>query len=112
MRKRFINISLSFLLLLVSTFVKAQDPNVKIYIDNPQYISPTIYEFDIAMEAVSPTVSFQLRTFQAGLFMNSSWVNGGTITASTAPGFSEMLTPSYNGAYAWNTTDKLLNCSV
>lgn len=101
------------LALLVQTFnVKAQDPSASFYIDHPIYISPTIYEFDVMVKASGATTAFDLRTFQAGIYVNSAWVNGGTLTLSTAPGYSELTAPSYNGAYQWNATDKLINCSV
>ncbi|MFZ7114681.1 MAG: hypothetical protein ACO1G9_04800 [Bacteroidota bacterium] len=98
---------------LVQSFsVKAVDPSASFYIDNPLYISPGIYEFDVVVKASGATSSFDLRTFQAGIYVNPAWVNGGVLTLSTAPGYSELTSPSYNGAYQWNATDKLINCSV
>lgn len=98
---------------IVQSFaVKAVDPSASFYIDRPMYISPNVYEFDVMVKASGVTSTFDLRTFQAGIYVNSSWVNGGTLTLSTAPGYSELASPSYNGAYQWNSTDKLINCSV
>jgi hypothetical protein len=90
----------------------AQDPNISVYIANEQYLSGHIYQFDIMMKATGSTSTFQLRTFQAGLYVNPTWVNGGVLTASNAPTYSEMTTPGYNGAFQWNATDKLINCTV
>lgn len=99
--------------LVIQSFgAKAVDPSASFYIDNPLYISPTIYEFDVMVKASGATSTFDLRTFQAGIYVNSAWMNGGTPTLSTAPGYSELTAPSYNGAYQWNATDKLINCSV
>ncbi len=107
-----IRLLLAFALIVQSVIVKAQDPSASFYIDNPLYISPSVYEFDVMVKASGSTTSFDLRTFQAGIYVNSSWVNGGTLSLSTAPGYSELTSPSYNGAYQWNATDKLINCSV
>ncbi len=107
----------SFLLAILFIFLKsssvfAQDPSASFYIDHAQYISPTVYEFDIMAKADGTTSSFSLRTFQSGMYVNSTWVNGGTLTLSTAPGYSELTSPAYNGVYNWNATDKVINCSV
>lgn len=110
MRKKYL---LAFAFLFIQAFIcKAQDPSASFYIDHAQYMSPTIYEFDIMAKADGATSTFDLRTFQAGIYVNSAWVNGGTLSLSTAPGYSELTTPAYNGAYQWNSTDKLINCSV
>ncbi len=103
---------LAITFVLHSMIVKAQDPSASFYIDHPLYISPSVYEFDVMVKASGSTTAFDLRTFQAGIYVNSSWVNGGTLTLSTAPGYSELTSPSYNGSYQWNATDKLINCSV
>jgi len=59
---------------LVQSFsVKAVDPSASFYIDNPLYISPGIYEFDVVVKASGATSSFDLRTFQAGIYVNPAW---------------------------------------
>lgn len=104
---------LSMLLLtLMGRMTYAVDPSVSVYIDNGTYTAAHVYEFDIMIKATAPTVNFQLRTFQAGLYLNPSWVNGGNISAMNASGWTELSGLGYNGAYQWNTTDKLINCSV
>jgi hypothetical protein len=100
------------LLSLVSRTLYGVDPSVSVYVDHGRYTAAHVYEFDIMMVASSPTSSFQLRTFQAGLYLNSSWVGGGTIIAQNASGYSEMSGQGYNGSFQWNPTDKLVNCSV
>ena len=74
-----IRLLLAFALIVQSVIVKAQDPSASFYIDNPLYISPSVYEFDVMVKASGSTTSFDLRTFQAGIYVNSSWVNGGTL---------------------------------
>lgn len=110
MKLKSILVSLAFITAL--PFCKAVDPNVSVYIDHPVYKSAQVFEFDIMMKANSPTSSFQLRTFQTGLYVSSAWLNGGTLTVINAPAYSEMSGPGYNGAFQWNATDKLINCSV
>lgn len=98
--------------MLQSVIVSAQDPSASFYIDNPTYVSPTIYEFDIMVKASGSTSSFDLRTFQAGIYVNPTWVNGGTLSLSNVSFYSELTTPAYNGVCQWNATDNLINCSV
>lgn len=108
----FYKILFSLLLTLSTTLGFALDPSVSVYIDHVSYTSARIYEFDIMIKASGPTSSFQLRTFQAGLYLNPAWVNGGTIIAQNVSTWSEMNGQGYNGAFQWNGTDKLVNCSV
>ena len=90
----------------------AQDPNFSVEIASPAYINSNTYEFNIVVKAINTTTSFQLRTFQAGIYVNSAWLNGGSLTIQTVPTFTELSSPGYNGNYQWNNTDKLINCSV
>ena len=99
-------------LLIQNMIGYAQDPSASFYVDHAQYITPSIYEFDVMAKADGVTSTFDLRTFQAGIYVSSTWVNGGTLSLSTAPGYSELTAPAYNGVYQWNSTDKLINCSV
>ena len=46
------------------------DPAFSVYIDNTQYLSPTVYEFDVMIKASGSTTSFSLRTFQTGIWVN------------------------------------------
>ena len=88
------------------------DPSVSVYTDHGKYTSAHNYEFDIMIKATGPTSSLQLRTFQAGLYLNPAWVNGGTVTGLNGSDYSQISGLGYNGAYQWNGTDNLLNCSV
>lgn len=99
-----------FALVLIGLQSQAQDPNVAITFANPQYIASNIYRFDIMVQATGATSTFQLRTFQAGIYVNPTWVNGGTLYMDNIS--SSMIAPGYNGAFQWNATDKLINCSV
>lgn len=100
----------TFVLMINTAF--SQDPDVSVYIDNAVYHSAKDYEFDIMIKADGSTSTFELRTFQAGLYFNSSWINGGTLSFSNLDSYSEMEGSKYNGVFQWNNTDKLLNCSV
>ncbi|MFM2207419.1 MAG: hypothetical protein RL213_1394 [Bacteroidota bacterium] len=90
----------------------AQDPSFAVYVDNPTYVSSTQYEFDIMVKAMGSTTSFQLRTFQAGIYVDPTWVGAGTISVSNVAASSQLSSPGYNGSFNWNATDKLINCSV
>jgi hypothetical protein len=98
--------------MLICKNVSAVDPSVTVYIDHLSYTSSRIMEFDIMMKANGSTSTFQLRTFQAGLFVNSSWINGGTPTIQNVSSYTQMSGLGYNGSFQWNVTDKLINCSV
>jgi len=99
-------------IILISSVCKAVDPSVSVYIDHMSYVSSKIVEFDIMMKANGSTSSFQLRTFQAGLYVNSSWVNGGSLSMENVDTYTEMAGAGFNGSYQWNSTDKLINVSV
>lgn len=104
--------SLAAFVLLIAPGVKAQDPSFAVYIDDPNYISSNVYEFDVMVKAMGATTTFQLRTFQAGIFVDSAWIAGGSISVSTVAGSSQLSSPGYNGTFNWNSTDRLINCSV
>lgn len=99
-------------LFFVSTNSQAVDPSVSIYIDNISYTSARIMEFDIMMKANGSTTSLQLRTFQAGLYVNSAWVNGGALTVQNVSTYTQMGGLGYNGSFQWNAVNNLINCSV
>ena len=103
-------LSLSIVLITMKSY--AVDPSVSVYIDHGTYRAAHVYEFDVMVKATGATTSFSLRTFQAGLYLNPSWVNGGVLTAQNANGYSQLNGLGYNGKFQWNATDKLLNCSV
>lgn len=102
----------SIFIILASSKAFALDPSVSVYVDHESYTSARIYEFDIMIKATGATSSFALRTFQTGLYLKPSWVNGGTVSIQSVSTWSEMNGQGYNGAFQWNTTDKLVNCSV
>ena len=109
---RYYKVLSSVILMMISTFAYAVDPSVSVYTDHGSYTSAHSYEFDIMIKASGGTSSLALRTFQAGLYLNPSWVNGGTITAQNGSGYSQLNGLGYNGAFQWNGADKLVNCSV
>ena len=102
----------SLVFLLVSGFTFAVDPSVSVYVDHSAYTSARVFEFDIMMKATGATSAFELRTFQAGLYLNPAWVNSGTLSIQNVSTYTEMSGSGYNGAFQWNASDKLVNCSV
>ena len=112
MERIFFRSVLSLLFALTSFVAAAQDPSFAVYVDNPGYVGSNQYEFDIMVKSMGTTSSFQLRTFQAGIFVDSTWVSGGTLTVSNVAGGSQLTAPGYNGSFQWNATDRLINCAV
>jgi hypothetical protein len=97
---------------LVIASASAQDPSFAVYIDNPAYVSNTQYEFDVMVKAMGSTTNFQLRTFQAGIYVDPTWVASGTVSVANVTSSSQLSAPGYNGTFNWNATDNLINCSV
>lgn len=98
--------------LFANKFARAVDPSFTVYIDNAAYVSNSIFEFDIMVKAAGPTTTFELRTFQAGIWVNPTWAGAGTVSLQNVSGSSQMTSPGYNGALMWNNTDKFINCAV
>jgi hypothetical protein len=109
---KFYKVLISLILILVSKLSYGVDPSVSVYTDHGVYTSAHSYEFDILIKATGATTTLQLRTFQAGLYLNPAWVNGGTVTAQNGSNYSQLSGAGYNGAFQWNGTDNLMNCSV
>lgn len=92
MKKRNIIFALSGLLLfLISIVSTAQNPTYYCAITNDALVSSSVYEFDLVLSRTGST-SFELANFQAGIIISSSFVNGGSITASVVSGSSELNT--------------------
>ncbi len=100
------------IILFTSSFSYSVDPSFTVYIDNAAYTSSSTFEFDIMIKAASPTSAFDLRTFQAGIWTNPTWVGGGTISLQNVAGSTQLSSPGYNGALQWNNTDNFINCAV
>jgi len=100
------------LMALAAFRASAQDPSFSVYIDHPAYVSNTQYEFDVMVKSTGSTTNFQLRTFQAGIFVDPSWVGSGSLSVVNVATASQLSAPGYNGSFNWNATDKLINCSV
>jgi len=88
----------------------AQNPTYDVYITNDTLTSFTTFEFDVMIRANGATTSFNLKTFQAGLYVNPSFVaTNSVIGCTTVSGSSQMAAPGYNGSFQWNNTDKVVN---
>lgn len=104
---------LTIVVLLAGKFTSfGVDPSFTVYIDNAAYATTNSFEFDVMVKAAGPTSVFELRTFQAGIYVNPTWISSGTITVQSVSGTSQMTSPGYNGALQWNNTDKFINCAV
>jgi len=103
---------LSALFVVISTSIYAQDPSFSIYIDNPQGIGKKVFEFDVMVKASGPSSSFELRTFQGGIWVSPSYVNGGAISLQNVTAESEMTSPKHNGSIQWNATDNFINLTA
>jgi hypothetical protein len=112
MNKRLAVLLMQVAMLFSFTGLRAQDPSFSVYIDDPNYVTSNIYEFDVMVKAMGATTTFQLRTFQAGIYVDSAWVGSGSVSVSVVSGSSQLSSPGYNGTFSWNATDKLINCSV
>jgi hypothetical protein len=112
MKRFLVRLLFTLLVAFVSIPAFAQDPSFAVYIDNPGYVGTNQYEFDIMVKSMGSTSSFQLRTFQAGIYVDSVWVAGGALSVSNVAGGSQLSSPGYNGSFQWNATDRLINCAV
>jgi len=79
------------------------------YIANDHLVSPTIYEWDVYLQATS--TSFPLRSIQYGFFINPAFIPAGaTITPSFDPTFSELVTQYSGGNPQWNVSNPAIPC--
>ena len=77
---------------IISSDLVAQVPSgYQCTIRNDSLLDARIYEFDIYLQNTDAVNIFELATFQAGILVNSSIVNGGTITPTIVSGSSELV---------------------
>ena len=81
-------IAVSIILLFISISAWAQSFNYTI--QNSVQTSDKTIEFDLYLQNTDPGTTIQIAAVQAGITVNSSLANGGTITASLVSGMSEM----------------------
>ncbi|MEI6124034.1 MAG: T9SS type A sorting domain-containing protein [Bacteroidota bacterium] len=78
---------------ILSSVAWAQTPSSYLCsIRNDSLLTSKIYEFDIYLQKTDLSNVFELATFQAGIIVNSSILNGGTISATIVAGSSQLLT--------------------
>jgi|GEM_PF-3797290 len=80
------------LLMLLTMWGSAQNPTYENRLMNDTLVNANTYEFDIYLLRTGAT-SFELATYQMGLYYDPAITNGGTITASVVAGFSDLLGP-------------------
>lgn len=113
MAARFTNKLLVLILLhWIGSEVVAQDPSFAVYMDNTAYTAVNQFEFDVMLKSMGNTSAFQLRTFQACIYVDAAWLGSGNLSVSNLIGSSALSAAGYNGTFNWNATDKVLNCSV
>jgi hypothetical protein len=91
---------LLFTLIINSAIINCTAQSFNCYVANDTIISPTVYKFDIYLQATS--TDFYLRSIQAGLHFNPNFIPAGaSITGSIIQGSSELI--SYTaGNPVWN----------
>jgi len=77
--------------ILLETEIQAQVPNMTLTIQNELQTSDKTLEFDVYLLNTNPSVSFEMNTMQLAITMNSSIINGGTITPSFVSGGSDLI---------------------
>ena len=95
-RQSFINFKTGLVILLVSLYsviCRSQIPTYKLFLTNENQVSPNDYEFDVYLLRTS-AATFELSGIQFGLAFDTSIANGGTLSASIVPGYSQ-LPPNY-----------------
>ena len=94
------------LMIFISSVSRAQVPtSYEFSLRNDVQVSPTVYQFDIYLQNKDLTNIFELDLYQAGILVNPSIANGGTITASVVAGSSQLVTsqqPTTGIAFASN----------
>ena len=101
------------LMMIFFTQLQAQETNLPLDILSSQYtiendiqISPTEMQFDLYLKDTDPSQEFKLDLFQAGIYVSTSIIGGGTITSTIVPGFSDLNMNTFfdTATYApWNT---------
>lgn len=96
---------LIFISFLFSNLVLlAQAPNFEVRIENETRVSASVYEFDIKLYAISPTISWEMSGFSAGIGYNTNWSSSGTFSATLISGTSDMNTVPNQVPVSINTT--------
>jgi len=102
-----------WIFVLCPCFGFSQGPTYEVYITNDTLSSFTNYEFDVMIKANGSTVSFDLKSIQAGIYVNPSFVGTNpTLGCQFVAGSSQMSAPGYNGSIQWNNADKVLNMGL
>jgi hypothetical protein len=90
----------TLLLLVMLVFVQANAQkryaplavgDVQYTIENDVQVSPTELQFDLYLKDTDATNTFELSIVQAGILVNTSIINGGTITTGIVAGYSELV---------------------
>jgi len=84
-------LALTSILLFTSASWAQVPASYQCSIRNDSLTSSTVYEFDIYLQNTDLSNVFEFDLFQAGILVNPSIVNGGTVTASIIAGSSQLV---------------------
>ena len=98
-----------YLFLLFGQMGFSQNPNYELILGNDIQTSSTVYEFDIIIQPLSPTTSFELASYECVISFNTS-INSGSLSFSIVSGTSELL-PSQQPTFV-NIFGNLLDVGI
>jgi hypothetical protein len=98
---------ISICLLLFTFGISVADvPTYTAFLQNDLMVSSTVYEFDLYLTRTGVT-PLELANFQAAITVNSSFVNGGTITPTIVSGSSDLNASQWPTSIAFSSSQ---NC--
>jgi hypothetical protein len=92
---------LSIFRLNAQPYSQPDDPKVSYTISNLVVVSDRVLEFDLYLKDLGYSKPIELALIQAGILVNKNIVNGGKITTSIVPGFSDLNAPQQPTIAIW-----------
>jgi hypothetical protein len=92
---------LSIFRMSAQPYSQPDDPKVSYTISNLMVVSDRVLEFDLYMKDLGYSKPVELALIQAGILVNKQIVNGGKITTSIVPGFSDLNAPQQPTIAIW-----------
>ncbi|MBK7211954.1 MAG: hypothetical protein IPH88_01380 [Bacteroidales bacterium] len=90
------------------TQAAAMLPGIRYTMANDVQTSDRTLEFDLLLLDTDPSQPFELATVQAGILVNSSIYNGGTLTASIVPGTSTLNSSQQPSSITFTQTANII----
>jgi hypothetical protein len=72
-------------------------------IENDVQVSPTELQFDLYLKDIDASQPFELAIIQAGIIVSPTIFNGGTITPSIVPGYSDLVASQQPNSCQWSS---------